>query len=126
MKHLPTIAASLLGLLFFVSSLPFIQSTIEMLAGPRMQVQWPPYVAPYIAIMGTWTTENEIITSDMPWAVAWYAERKSLWLPETIQDFVDLNDYKKLNGAVVGLYLTPVSGNRGFLGDIVKGEYERL
>ena len=60
----------------------------------------------------------------MPWAVAWYAERKSLWLPETIQDFVDLNDYKKLNGAVVGLYLTPVSGNRGFLGDIVKGEYK--
>ena len=77
----------------------------SMLAGPRMQIAWPPYVAPYIAIMGTWTTENEIITSDMPWAVAWYAERKSLWLPDTIQDFLTLNDYKQLNGAIVVAFI---------------------
>ena len=122
--HIRLVHLGFLSLLFFISSLPFIESTIQMLAGPRMQVQWPPYVAPYIAIMGTWTTEKEIIMSDMPWAVAWYAERKSLWLPETVQDFIDLNDYKKLNGAVVGLYLTPVSGNKGFIRDIVKGEYK--
>ena len=113
-----------MSLLFFVTSLPFIQSTLQMLAGPRIQIAWPPYVAPYIAIMGTWTTENEIITSDMPWAVAWYAERKSLWLPDTIQDFLTLNDYKQLNGAIVGLYLTPVSGYRGFINEIAKGEYK--
>ncbi len=113
-----------LSLLFVVSSLPFIQNSIQMLAGPRIQVQWPPYVAPYIAIMGTWTTEKEIITSDMPWAVAWYAERKSLWLPDTIEDFVTLNDYKKLDGAIVGLYLTPVSSYKGFINEIVKGEYK--
>ena len=113
-----------LSLLFFISSLPFIENALEMLAGPRMQIQWPPYVAPYIAIMGTWTTEKEIITSDMPWAVAWYAERKSLWLPEKIEDFVTLNDYKQLNGAIVGLYLTPISGYKGFINEIVKGEYK--
>ena len=121
--HIRLVRLGFLGLLFFVSSLPFIESTIQMLAGPRMAVQWPPYVAPYIAVMGTWTTEKEIIASDMPWAVAWYAERNSLWLPETIQDFIDLNDYKKLNGAIVGLYLTPVSGNRGYL-EILNGEYK--
>ncbi len=113
-----------LSLLFFISSLPFIEGTLQMVAGPRMMIQWPPYVAPYIAILGTWTTEKEVITSDMPWAVAWYAERKSLWLPETIQDFIDLNDYKQLNGAIVGLYLTPVSGYKGFINEIVKGEYK--
>ena len=113
-----------MSLLFFVTSLPFIESTLQMLAGPRIQIAWPPYVAHYIAIMGTWTTENEIITSDMPWAVAWYAERKSLWLPETIQDFVTLNDYKQLNGAIVGLYLTPVSGYKGFINEIINGEYK--
>ena len=70
------------------------------------------------------TTDKEIITTDMPWAVAWYAERKSLWLPETIKDFIDLNDYKQLNGAIVGLYLTPISGYKGFINDIVKGDYK--
>ena len=113
-----------LSLLFFVSSLPFIQNNMQMLAGPRRQVEWPPYVAPGIAIMGPWTKEDEIITSDMPWAVAWYAERKSLWLPETIQDFVTLNDYKKLNGKIVGLYLTPISSYKGFINEIAKGEYK--
>ena len=122
--HVRLARLGFLSVLFFVSSLPFIHETIQMFAGPQAKIQWPPYVAPYIAIMGTWTTEKEVITTDMPWAVAWYAERTSLWLPDTIQDFVELNDYKKLNGAIVGLYLTPVSGNRGFLNDIVKGEYK--
>ncbi len=117
-----------LGLLFFLTALPFIDNFLQMMRGPGMRVQWPPYVPPYIAIMGGekgkgWTTEEEIIASDMPWAVAWYADRKSLWLPKTIQDFVTLNDYKSLKGNIVGLYLTPVSGNRAFLADIVKGEY---
>ena len=113
-----------LSVLFFISSLPFIEATIGMLSGPQLKIQWPPYVAPYIGIMGTWTTEKEIIASDMPWAVAWYAERNSLWIPETVQDFVNLNDYKQLKGAIVGLYITPVSANRGFISEIIKGEYK--
>ena len=109
--------------LFILSSLPFIDNFLQMMRGPGIRVQWPPYVPPYIAIMNTWTKENEVITSDMPWAVAWYADRKSLWLPKTIQDFITLNDYKSLKGSIIGLYLTPISGNRAFLSDIVKGEY---
>jgi len=117
-----------LSVLFFLSSMPFINDALQMLAGPQMRVQWPPYVPPYIAIMGGdekvgWTKSNEVIASDMPWAVAWYADRKSLWLPMSIQDFIKLNDYKQLNGEIVGLYLTPITGNKAFLADIVKGEY---
>ncbi len=61
----------------------------------------------------------------MPWAVAWYADRKSLWLPmidPTISSA--LNDYNQLDGQIVGLYLTPVTGNRAFIAEIVKGEYK--
>ncbi len=127
--HIRLVRLGFLSLLFFISSLPFIENTLQMLAGPQMKIQWPPYVAPYIGILGgrekeAWTTPKEIIMSDMPWAVAWYADRKSLWLPETIQDFIDLNDYKKLDGAIVGLYLTPVSANRGFITDVIKGEFK--
>jgi len=64
--------------LYLVSALPFIDQLLELLGPPGSRVAWPPYIPPYIAIMNGWTTEKEIIASDMPWAVAWYADRKSL------------------------------------------------
>lgn len=111
-------------LLFVLSALPFLQNFLLLIGGPQTKVQWPPYVPPGIALLGTWTTEKEIIASDMPWAVAWYADRRSIWLPLTIKDFIDLNDYKQLNNEIVGLYLTPVSAYAPFLNEIVKGEYK--
>ena len=95
----------------------------HMLITASGRVQWPPYVPPYIAVLGQWTTEDEIIASDMPWAVAWYADRKSLWLPATIATFMDMHDYNRLGAPIVGLYLTPVSGDSRFFSGIVKGEY---
>ena len=126
--NIKLVRLAFLGVLFFLSALPFIDATLQRMRGGGMPVAWPPYVAPYIAMMGGepdkgWVKPEEVIASDMPWAVAWYADRKSLWLPKTIQDYIVLNDYKALKGSIVGLYLTPVSGNRGFLNDIMKGEY---
>jgi hypothetical protein len=67
---------------------------------------------------------NEIIASDMPWAIAWYADRRSVWLPETIQAFTELNDYGVLGARVNGIYLTPVSGSQNKMADVVKGDYK--
>jgi hypothetical protein len=113
-----------IALIYLVSASPFLSQFIELHSQPKQRVQWPPYVPPYISVLNEWTTEREIIASDMPWAVAWYADRKSLWLPMSRDDFVALNDYNQLGGRMVGLYLTPVSGNRAFLAEIVKGEYK--
>jgi hypothetical protein len=110
--------------IYLISALPFIDTLLELLGPPTGRVAWPPYIPPYIAIMNGWTNEKEIIVSDMPWAVAWYADRKSLWLPLTVKDFLDLNDYGRLDGRIVGLYLTPITGNRAFVSEIVKGEYK--
>jgi 4-amino-4-deoxy-L-arabinose transferase-like glycosyltransferase len=96
----------------------------HMLITANGRVQWPPYVPTYIAVLGEWTDPDEIITSDMPWAVAWYADRKCVWLPDTVANFMDLSDYNRLHGALVGLYLTPISGDARFYSDIVKGEYK--
>ena len=112
-------------LLFVISALPFINQFISLIGQPSPPpVIWPPYVPPYISILAKWTREDEIISSDMPWAVAWYADRKSLWLPMTIHDFIDLNDYNQLKGRIVGLYLTPVTGNQPFISEVMKGEYK--
>jgi len=109
--------------IYLVSALPFLDNFSEMCGPPKPQMQWPPYAPPGIALIGEWTRPSEIIMSDMPWAVAWYADRKSLWLPMTVKAFHELNDYNQLNGEIVGLYLTPVSGHSAFVPDIVKGEY---
>ncbi len=111
-------------LLFLLSGRPYITMVIRLLGPMQSRFKWPPYVPPYIAIMRGWTTDKEIIMSDMPWAVAWYADRKSLWMPTTIKEFTDLNDYRKLNGEIVGLYLTPYSGDQPFLNAIEKGDYK--
>jgi len=118
------IRIAFLALLIVVSALPFINQ-LTIFFGPRkMPVWWPPYYPGSISILSKWTRENEIITSDMPWAVAWYADRQSLWLPMTVRDWLELNDYNQLQGRNVGLYLTPVTGNKEFISEIMKGEYK--
>ena len=109
------------ALIVSISSIPLANL---LLCGTKSPVQWPPYVPPYIAILRDWTTPDEVIASDMPWAVAWYADRKSLWLPMTIQLFIDMNDYERMGGKIAGIYLTPLSGNKGLISDIVKGDYK--
>jgi hypothetical protein len=108
-------------LLYTLLGLPLIKG---LLVRNQSRVQWPPYIPPYIAILNTWTNDNEIIASDMPWGVAWYADRKSLWLPSTVNDFIAFNDYNRLGNRLIGLYLSPVTGYKPFLSSIVKGEYK--
>jgi hypothetical protein len=112
--------------IIFLSTVVFLCSVplLATLAGGRgAAINWPPYVPPFIAILGDWFTEDEIITSDMPWAVAWYAQRKSLLLPDTVKSFNSINDYRMLGAPINGLYLTPVTGNLRLFSDIYKGAY---
>ena len=81
----------------------------------KSPVRWPPYMPPYIAVLNDWMKPEEIVASDMPWAVAWYADRRGLWLPDTIKTLTDLSDYNILGGPMNGLYLTPISGTRTML-----------
>ena len=90
----------------------------------RMPFNWPPYVPPYIAILGQWVKPAEIIASDAPAAVAWYANRKSLLLPMELARFVAMSDENQLNAPFAGVYLTPFTGNLGLLNEIIKGEYK--
>jgi hypothetical protein len=108
--------------IFFVSSIPLL--TRLFLDRPSFTVEWPPYIPSYIAIMRNWFQPNEIIASDMPWAVAWYADRRSLWLPYERSDLMEMLDYNELGDPIAGLYFTPISGTENTLGDLVDGEYK--
>ncbi len=104
----------------FLSGVPLIMT---LLAGPAGRVHWPPYVPPFIAILGDWFNEDEVVCADMPWAVAWYADRYSLLIPESVRDFTRMHDYQELRQPLRGLYLTPISGNQPLFSQIYKGRF---
>ena len=105
--------------LFLVSALPLIFTLL-----PRNQ---PPvqlsYLQPAINVLNKWTEEREIIASDMPWGVAWYADRKSVWLPAKFKDLLGMSDNARLPGTLCGVFLTPISRNESFYYGIYRGEY---
>lgn len=74
--------------------------------------QYPPY---YPAAMNVklhdMTSPKDIIVTDQPWAVAWYADRKALWIPRTINSYVqDLEPIFVQNEQdVQGFLITPTS-----------------
>ncbi|MBR4107899.1 MAG: hypothetical protein IKK45_04340 [Akkermansia sp.] len=73
---------------------------------------FPPYYPPVLnGKLHDITNPNDIIVTDQPWAVAWYADRKALWMPMSINDYVnDLeNTFKMSRQGVQGFLITPTS-----------------
>ena len=90
------------------------------LAARPQPLAYPPYYPPEIQQVAGWMKPGELLMSDMPWAVAWYGRRPSLWLTANAQsDFFTVNDYVK---PVSGLLLTYITLNQPFLSDILRDE----
>ena len=72
---------------------------------------WPPYWPSVLnRTLHDVTDEEDIIFSDQPWAVAWYADRRSIWLPKKVSEFEYLEkivEDQKLTSA--GILMTPSS-----------------
>lgn len=109
------------SVIVFVCAIPML---LTLFAGQGARVNWPPYVPPYIASLGLLYGEDEALCSDMPWAVAWYANRRCLLLPENPKAMVDISDYDVIGRPIRGLFLTPVTGDLPFMKDIALGDYK--
>jgi hypothetical protein len=118
---MPMLRIAFIVLLFLFSGFPLIS---RLTAPLNMRVQWPPYVPSMISVLNRWTTPEEIIASDMPWAVGWYADRRSVWLPLKPAIFAEMHDYNRLNGRLIGIYLTPITGHQPFTKEIIHGSYK--
>jgi 4-amino-4-deoxy-L-arabinose transferase-like glycosyltransferase len=81
------------------NSLPFV----FMLLPPSTTLPYPPYRADMVALLGKGFGEQELLCSDIPWAVAWYADRSAVWNPYDEHDFYAINDNVKV---MSGIYLT--------------------
>ena len=109
-----------LSFLLFVTGLPIL---FGFLPG-NSPIQFPPYLPQFMQLFSSWTKPNEIIASDMPWAVAWYSDRKSLWLPAKLRTLTEFYDLQTLGAPIAGIYLTPVSRDLGYASQIRNGEYK--
>jgi len=95
-----------------------------LLLPKTVPITYPPYSPKAIQLTASWMKENELVMSDVPWAVAWYGERQSVWLtlfatqdpkgPSARESFFTINDYLK---PINALYLTPVTMNTRFVSD---------
>lgn len=86
---------------------------------------WPPYY-PSVLNRGlsNWVDKRpdstEIVVSDQPWAVAWYADAHSLWLPRTMDDFNTLETKAVDQGnRFTGVLISPSSRDAGNVGEII-------
>ena len=78
-----------------------VVATLVLTAAPMLLVlttpnyayyNYPPYIPPALSAVTRTSPPNQWVTSDIPWATAWYGDRPSLWLPNTVVDFDHLND----------------------------------
>ncbi len=83
---------------------------------------WPPYYAPALnnenGVKG-FTTPKQVVFSDQPWAVAWYADRISIWLPPSREGFQKLETIASdLQTPVAGILISPSSHGSGPVSEV--------
>ena len=114
---------------YILFALFFILTGIPTLLGffaENLRMQFPPYVPYVIEYFADWTKPNEMIVSDMPWAVAWYADRGSLCLPASLNALAEYYNLETFGAPIAGVYVTPVSRDLSFLSNLGVGEYKEL
>jgi hypothetical protein len=79
-------------------------------------LSYPPYHPPEIQRVGQLAAPNELIMSDIPWAVAWYGQRECVTIPlNPSEEFLNIYDYVK---PVNELYLTEKTLNIDLLPEL--------
>jgi hypothetical protein len=99
-----------------------------MLPPRSFPIAYPPYWPPLVQDVAGWMQPEELMMSDMPWAVAWYGNRKCLWatldapsdLKSTKQsDFFDIHDYQK---PIQGILLTRLTTDAKWFSQMIQGQ----
>ncbi len=101
-----------------------VAPVIFTLLPPRRGVfPYPPYVPPYTRVFAGWFGKNDVGCSDLPWAMAWYGDRRTLWLPTTVNDFTEIHDFVAPKG-ISFLLFTPYMLDQRFQSEVTKGQYK--
>lgn len=73
----------------------------------KNQMMQPDYRAASMSRLRDMVNEEETLVSDAPWAIAWYADRSTIWLPKSRDQFHRLRDLaKEQKHPVAGVVVT--------------------
>ena len=106
--------SAVVWLMVLLTALPLIFRILPPREGPP----YPPYYAPFVILVSNMLEPDEVMCSDMPWATAWYGSRTSIQLPQTIDDFYQINDFVQ---RISGLYFTTLTRDKRFVSDLLTG-----
>ncbi|NOU37061.1 MAG: hypothetical protein HOO88_09875 [Kiritimatiellaceae bacterium] len=106
------------GLTTLVIGLTALPLLVTIFLSPAPGLPYPPYYAPFVMRVSELLKPNEIMCTDMPWATAWYGKRTSILLPKTLDDYYEINDYRKY---ISGLYITTLTKDRPFVSSLLEG-----
>lgn len=115
----PLMQTAFVLLLFAIAAAPLVLS----FGGRSQRFNWPPYIPMLVQKLGDWIGPQEAMASDIPWATAWYAGRRSLLLPGNPGQFELISSERLLGAPLVAIYLTPESSGGKAYGDIAAGRY---
>lgn len=106
----------LIVVLLVVAGLPLL---LTFLPPRTVPVNYPPYYPKWIQSNAELVNEDELMMSDMPWAVAWYGNRQCIWIPRDPKaGFFEIHDRQK---RVSALYLTQLTSDVKFLSRMIQG-----
>lgn len=106
------------GLTVLVVGLTALPLFVTIFMSPPPGLPYPPYYAPFVMRVSELLKPNEVMCTDMPWATAWYGKRISILLPKTLDDYYEINDYRKY---ISGLYITTLTKDRPFVSSLLEG-----
>jgi 4-amino-4-deoxy-L-arabinose transferase-like glycosyltransferase len=66
------------GIFFLLATAPLI---LAFFAPHPSPIVYPPYAPPWIQAKANYIERNQWLVSDIPWAMAWYGNRPTVWLP---------------------------------------------
>lgn len=121
-RHGLAAAACALSALPMLTTLP--TELTQGLGAKGEFAHWPPYLPRQIHKIASYANSNEIVLTDIPWAVAWYADRTAAWLPIERRQFDEMRDLASQQGVgIAGFLMTPESLRAGRTAGIFTGEY---
>lgn len=95
----------------------------RLYAGERSRLAYPPYYPPIVQEWSGWLEPTELLMTDVPWATAWYGDRRSVWLPaEFGPGFLQINREKP----VAAVYLTALTMDRPLVTGLMRGRESAL
>jgi hypothetical protein len=88
---------------------------------PRAGVPYPPYFPPFVQYITGMIEPGDVLATDMPWGTAWYGRRTSILLPTSVDEFYQINDYRR---AIKGVYFTTLTTDKPFARVLLTGPYK--